>query len=116
MKSVRFLSILGAAAIAAGFFAVMPQQAFGEDSYVLTIKDHKFEPAELTVPAGAEIKLVVKNLDATPEEFESETLDVEKVIPGGQDAEFMVGPLEAGEYEFIGEFNPATAKGKILAN
>jgi plastocyanin len=116
MKSVRLLSILGAAAIAAGLFAVMPDQAFGQDSYVLTIKDHKFEPAELTIPAGAEIKLVVKNMDATPEEFESETLDLEKIIPGGQEAEFTIGPLEAGEYEFFGEFNMDTALGKIVVN
>ena len=44
----------------------------------LVIRDHKFEPAELTVPAGQKIKLLVENQDATPEEFESNELNREK--------------------------------------
>jgi hypothetical protein len=37
----------------------------------LTIRDHKFEPAELSVPAGVKIRLSIENHDATPEDFES---------------------------------------------
>ncbi|MGB4812675.1 MAG: cupredoxin domain-containing protein [Methylophilaceae bacterium] len=83
--------------------------------YTLTIKDHKFEPAELKVPAGQKIKLKVINQDATPEEFESHTLNREKVIAGNSTATIYIGPLEAGNYPFIGEFNEATAKGVIIA-
>jgi plastocyanin len=49
----------------------------------LTIQAHKFTPAEVRVPAGQRIKLLVLNKDDTPEEFESAQLGREKVIPGG---------------------------------
>lgn len=83
--------------------------------FTLTIKDHKFEPAELTVPAGVKVKLKVINADATPEEFESHELNREKVIPGKATAMIFVGPLKAGVYPFFGEFNPKTAQGKLIA-
>jgi plastocyanin len=84
-------------------------------SFTLTIKDHRFEPAELQVPAGKKIRLVVKNLDPTPEEFESHDLKREKVIPGKSEATILIGPLKPGTYKFIGEFHESTAKGSIVA-
>ena len=81
----------------------------------LLIKNHRFEPAELKVPAGQRIKLVVHNQDSTPEEFESHSLNREKVIPAGAKATVYIGPLKAGRYEFIGEYNEATAKGVVVA-
>jgi len=83
--------------------------------FTLTIKDHKFEPAELVVPAGQKVKIKVVNADATPEEFESHELNREKVIPGKATAMIFVGPLKPGEYPFFGEFNPKTAQGKLIA-
>ena len=32
----------------------------------IVIKNHRFEPAEITVPAGKKVKLVIDNQDATP--------------------------------------------------
>jgi plastocyanin len=81
----------------------------------LAIKDHRFEPAELKVPAGQRIKLVVHNQDSTPEEFESHTLNREKVIPAGAKATIFIGPLKAGRYDFFGEYHEATAKGVVIA-
>lgn len=81
----------------------------------IVIKDHKFEPVELRVPAGKRITLTVDNQDATPEEFESKTLRVEKVIPGGSKGVVRFGPLVAGTYEFYGEFHEASAQGKVIA-
>ena len=49
----------------------------------MSIKDHRFSPAEIHAPANTAITLTVKNLDKTPEEFESKPLRVEKVIAGG---------------------------------
>lgn len=80
----------------------------------ISIKDHKFNPATVEIPAGQKVKLVVKNEDKTPEEFESHDFNREKVIPGGSTANIFVGPLEKGEYKFFGEFNPATAQGKLI--
>ena len=36
----------------------------------VTLKDHRFMPAEIHVPVGRPSVLVVTNLDTTPEEFE----------------------------------------------
>ena len=86
-----------------------------ENDIVITIKDHKFSPDRIELPVGRKVKLIVENQDATPEEFESEMLKVEKVIPGNSKATIYVGPLKAGEYKFAGEFNEKTAKGVIVA-
>ena len=81
----------------------------------LVIKDHRFVPAEVKVPAGQKIKLVVDNQDATPEEFESYSLNREKIVPGKGKITVMVGPLKPGKYEFFGEFNMDTAQGVLVA-
>jgi plastocyanin len=82
---------------------------------LLVIKDHRFEPAELQVPAGQRVKLLVHNQDSTPEEFESRALNREKVVPGGAKAALFIGPLKPGRYEFVGEFHESTAKGAVVA-
>ena len=89
--------------------------AAGEPEYHIAIESHKFSPERIEVPAGKKVKLIVDNRDATPEEFESATLKIEKVIPGKSKATVFVGPLKAGEYKFVGEFNEKTAKGVIVA-
>lgn len=86
-----------------------------DTEFNLTIKDHRFQPAELTIPAGKKIKLIVENQDATPEEFESHPLNREKVIAGNSKATIYIGPLEPGRYPYFGEFNQATAQGVIVA-
>ena len=85
------------------------------EPYVLTIKDHRFEPGELTVPAGQRVKLIVRNLDPTPEEFESYDLNREKIVPGRGKVTIYVGPLEPGTYDFFGDFHQDTAKGRLVA-
>jgi hypothetical protein len=83
--------------------------------FSITIKDHKFSQSELKVPAGKRITLTVINDDATPEEFESHPLKVEKVIPGKSKAVVRFGPLKPGRYNFVGEFHESTAKGVVIA-
>jgi len=103
------LAVLILAGASLGAFAA------GEPEFRLVIENHKFTPDTLTVPVGQKIKLVVENKDATPEEFESHALNREKVIPGKSTATIFIGPLKAGEYKFVGEFNEKTAKGVIVA-
>ncbi len=86
-----------------------------DNNYSLVIREHRFEPAELRVPAGQKIKLVVHNQDSTPEEFESHELNREKVIAPGAKANIFVGPLKPGRYPFYGEFNEKTARGVLIA-
>jgi len=81
----------------------------------LSIRDHRFEPAELRVPAGRRIKLTIVNRDAAAEEFESYELHREKLIPGSSSGTLYIGPLEAGRYPFFGDFHPHTTTGVIVA-
>lgn len=106
-------TILTAAALAA--FVALAPAAQAADDFTLTIKDHKYSPTELKVPANKRVAITVINSDATPEEFESSSLKVEKVIPGGSKATVRIGPLKPGRYNFIGEFHEDTAKGVIIA-
>ena len=86
-----------------------------DKEYTLVIRAHRFEPAELRVPANQKIKLIVHNQDATPEEFESHELNREKVIAPGAKATIFVGPLKPGRYPFFGEFHEQTARGVLIA-
>ncbi len=90
-------------------------QASDDAAYTIQIKDHRFVPEKLTIPADKKIKLLIENMDATPEEFESHTLNREKVIAGNSKATVYIGPLSAGSYAYYGEFNEATAQGVIIA-
>ena len=83
--------------------------------FALTIRDHRFEPAEIRVPANQKVKLVVHNQDSTPEEFESHKLNREKVIAPGAKATIYIGPLSPGSYPFVGEFHEKTARGTVIA-
>ena len=105
-----------ALALAGALTALATGPALAADAEaLLVIRNHRFEPAELKVPAGQRIRLVVHNQDATPEEFESHSLNREKVIPGGSRATLYIGPLKPGRYPFFGEYNEATAKGAVVA-
>ncbi len=97
--------------------ASLPLAAFGagEPEFKLAIEGHKFAPDRIEIPAGQKVKLLVENKDAAPEEFESEALKIEKVIPGKSKATIFIGPLKAGEYKFVGEYNEKTAKGVVVA-
>lgn len=83
--------------------------------FSLTIQNHRFQPIQVEVPAGVRFKLVVHNLDATPEEFESFSLNREKIIPGSSSAAIFIGPVKPGKYPFFGDFNQATANGVLIA-
>lgn len=111
---MRMQTSLIAIALSAGLLASLPALA-ADNEFNLMIKDHRFQPEQLTVPAGKRIKLIVDNQDATPEEFESHDLRREKVIPGNSKGTVWIGPLPAGKYGFYGEFHEATAKGQIVA-
>ena len=103
------------AALALSSMATFGSAQAAEPEALLVIKNHRFDPSQLKVPAGQRVKLVVHNQDSTPEEFESHSMNREKVIPGGAKATIYIGPLKPGRYDFFGEFNEATAKGVVVA-
>jgi hypothetical protein len=90
-------------------------QAASPPEITLVIRNHRFVPAELAVPANTKIKLLVVNEDATPEEFESHELNREKVVTGKGTIQVYVGPLKPGRYPFFGEFHMDTAQGALIA-
>ena len=95
-------------------FAAGPSWA-ADEGCTLTLKDHRYEPTELKVPAGTRVAIKVCNRDDAPEEFESYALKREKLIPAGKDAVVQIGPLQPGSYPFVGEFHEDTARGVIVA-
>ncbi|MDE2002134.1 MAG: cupredoxin domain-containing protein [Betaproteobacteria bacterium] len=99
----------------AGFAGAGTAAATDVTEALLTLRDHRFTPAEIQVPANVRVRLVVDNQDPTPEEFDSYALNREKVIPGKTKQTIYVGPLTPGRYPFMGEFNAATARGAVVA-
>jgi hypothetical protein len=98
-----------------GFFLVLcAHSVFAKTPVIeIEIRDHLFYPPEITIPANTKVKLLITNLDPTPEEFESYELNREKVISGNSKTVIFIGPLVPGEYPFFGEFYPNTAQGMV---
>lgn len=80
----------------------------------LSLRNHQFIPAELTIPANTKVELIVRNEQPTPAEFESTSLHREKVVPPGGQISVFVGPLDPGRYEFFDDFNQST-RGFLVA-
>jgi len=111
---MRLTSTLAALLLAA--CALAPAMAAEVPEVRLVIKDHKFDPAELKIPAGQKIKLIIENKDATPEEFESYELNREKIVAGNATITVFVGPLDKGRYPFFGEFHQESAQGALIVD
>jgi len=87
----------------------------GGGAIPVTLKDHKFTPSEIHVPANRPVLLSVTNDDGTAEEFDSSSLKVEKVIAGHDRGNVRIRPLPPGRYPFMGEYHSATAQGVVIA-
>ena len=110
----RWLALAGAVAA----LGVIPATALKADEPLnipVTIKDHRFDPAEIHVPQGKPVMLTITNKDPTPEEFDSTALKVEKVIVGGTYGTVRLRPLGPGRYPFMGEYHSDTAQGVVIS-
>lgn len=101
--------------LAFGILALSLGTASAEDEVLVVIKDHRFSPSEIRVPANTKIKMIIRNEDVTAEEFESFSLNRERVIRPGRSITIFLSPLKPGVYEFFGDFHPDTAKGTVIA-
>ncbi len=99
----------------AGLGAEPLARADGMPELHLSIKQHRYAPERLQVPANVKFKLLVRNDDPTPEEFESTDLNREKIVPPGQEIPVFLGPLDPGQYKFFGDFHQDTAQGVMVA-
>ncbi len=105
---MRFLLIL--------LLSLFSMSAMAEvKEYTLTLRNHKFVPAQLVIPANTKVKLLIVNEDSTPEEFESHELNREKIVTGKGRITVFIGPLKPGKYPFFGEFHMDTAQGVLIA-
>jgi hypothetical protein len=113
-RSAARLAVLFAWAVAS--IGVAPiGKVWAADPISLTLKDHRFVPAEVTAPANERFRIEVVNQDPTPSEFESSDLRVEKIVVPGGKISVMAGPLKPGKYTFFDDYNPDQAKGTLTA-
>ena len=82
--------------------------------FELVLSNHVYQPAELHVPANTRFRVVVRNDDTTPEEFESTDFNRETLVLPHHRVVIYIGPLHAGSYSFFGDFNRETAQGRLL--
>jgi hypothetical protein len=96
----------------AGFLAT---PALADSPASVTLKDHKFLPAEIHVKANQPNIIALTNSDDAVEEFDSTSLKVEKVVGGHDKGDVRLRPLAPGRYPFMGEFHADTAQGVVIA-
>jgi hypothetical protein len=99
------------------FAAAAPSIAVAEDlaAYSITLKNHRFTPAEIRVPTGKPFFVIVTNQDDTADEFEMSNPAIEKVIPPGEQGKVRMRPLGPGRFVFFGDFHRDTAQGVIVS-
>jgi len=109
-KAFFAITLLATAILFASEHASTQQSA----SVAISVKDHRFQPSQISAPANRPISIKVKNLDAAPMEFESVSLRVEKVIAAGSEGVVNVRALAPGRYEFFDDFHQETRSTLIV--
>jgi high-affinity iron transporter len=113
----RIIGRIGVKTIAiAGLVTVLVSGsvARAQETPVLELRDHRFVPDRIEVPAHVKFRLLVKNSGNAPAEFESSDLNREKVVTPGQTITVFLGPLEPGTYHFFDDFHQSTT-GLLIA-
>ncbi|WP_068075607.1 cupredoxin domain-containing protein [Novosphingobium lentum] len=87
----RLFQALALAGFASG--AVSASAAADKPVVIITLKDHRFTPDSIRVPAGQKITFDVTNRDATADDFDSDELHVDRDLKPHERATFVVGPL-----------------------
>jgi hypothetical protein len=107
-------TLVRAGCCALALMAVSAARAEESALVKVSLKDHRFVPAEPTAPAGKPIVIEVTNQDATPSEFESKTLRVEKVVAGGGKITLQIRALTPGRYRFFDDYHEDTTEGFLV--
>ncbi len=101
MRAPFFVSMIFASALAMNGVAL----AGTESPALLVIHNKQFDPNKLVVSAGAKVKLIIRNLDELPVEFESSDLSREVIVAGHGEVTIYIGPMEPGNYQFFNDFD-----------
>lgn len=92
--------------ILAFIFLINNSVLAADDQTAILVMDHqKFVPSQLIIPADSKIKIVIRNQDGMPTEFESYDLSREIIVPAHGEVTLFVGPLKSGNYQFFNDFN-----------
>ena len=91
--------------------------ALAEDmpTFKLLMKDGRFSPETVEVPAATRFRLEVKNEGPGAAEFESLELKKELVLAPGVTRTLVFFPMKPGSYKFFDDFHPTTGQGRIVA-
>lgn len=93
--SVRIALLVGALTAGSALHA--------EPEFIVRIEENRFFPAETEIPSGVKVRIVLENLEDTPEEFGSNPLQRQVRVPPRSRVTLSVGPLDPGRYLFKGE-------------
>lgn len=108
-----FEKVLAAGVVVLLTAAAAPLANAAETTIEISVKDNKFQPAEIKAPADTPIVFKVKNLDGAPIEFESEPLEFETVIKPNMEGVVKVKAQKPGRYEFFDDLHQAN-KGALV--
>jgi len=93
--------------------ALPPAQAQQAKEITITYRNKHFSPADVGAPGNTPLTLRIKNNDADPMEFESETLHFEKIVNGNSEATINLQPLKPGKYGFFDDYH-ASSEGNLI--
>ena len=98
-----------------GFAVLLSAPAFADDApLTVTLKDHKFSPAEVEAPANKPFALELVNGETAAAEFEGKDLKFEKVAPAGGKATVRIRAMKPGRYMFVDEYHEDVAIGYVV--
>jgi hypothetical protein len=81
----------------------------------IDFSNHHFSPQTLVIPAGQPLQIKVVNSSREKIEFESFSLNREKVIEPGESITVRLPALRAGSYDFFDDFHQDVPEGAIVA-
>lgn len=115
MRAVVYGALLTVAWLGLGRATDASAQQQELPAFHVVVKDGRFSPDRVEVPAGRRVKLTLQNDGPGPLEFENDEMHIEKVLNAGARSFVVLPPLKPGEYSFVDEFNPITGELTVVA-
>jgi len=84
-------------------------------TFEIRFESHHFSPQTLEVPANTPLQVRVVNSSRERIEFESFSLNREKVVEPGGSVTLKLPALRAGTYDFFDDFHQDVPEGAIVA-
>jgi len=81
----------------------------------IRFENHQFSPQTLIVPVHKPLQIKIINLSNEKIEFESFSLNREKVLEPGKSVILTIPALRAGSYDFFDDFHQDVPEGAIVA-